>query len=161
MNEEKVMQQSKNVYESICSMLDNLEWKYTRHDEDLTITCGVRGDDLPMEMIIIVSPQSQVVSLYPPMPFDIPENKRVDLAVAICMINNNFVNGSFDYDISDGSIRFRLVSSFRESLLSEELFKYMVLVSTQTIDDYNDKFLMLAKDMMTLEQLAKFIMEDK
>ena len=144
MADEKVMKQAKSVYETICKTLDAREWKYTRHDEDLTITCGARGEDLPMDLVIMVNPNAQVVSVISPLPFKIKEDKRVDGALAVCIANYGLINGSFDYDLSDGEIRFRMVSSFRESILGEELFNYMVLVTASTVDEYNDKFLMMA-----------------
>ena len=152
MTDEKKMKQAQSVYETICKTLESRDWKFTRHDDDLRITCAARGEDLPIDIIIIVNPVSQVVSLYSPMPFRIAEDKRVDAAVAVCIANYGLINGSFDYDISDGEIRFRIVSSYRESILSEELFNYMVLVSAGTVDDYNDKFLMVSKGMLTTQQ---------
>jgi hypothetical protein len=89
------------------------------------------------------------------MPFNMPEDKRIDGALAICAANFGLIDGSFDYDLSDGQIVFRLTSSYRESLLSEELFKYMVMVSAGTIDKYNDRLFMLAKDMITLEKFLE------
>ena len=42
-------------------------------------------------------------------------------------------------------IMFRMTSSSGESILGEDLFEYVILVSARTVDDYNDKFLMLSK----------------
>ena len=127
MEEERVMKQAKSVYETICKSLENNGWNYTREEEDLVIRCGIRGDDLPMDIVIIVNPKAQVVSLFSPMPYKIKEDKRVEAALAVCVANNGLVNGAFDYDLSDGSIHFRVVSSFRESILGEELFNYMIV----------------------------------
>lgn len=156
MVEERVMKHAKSVYETICQTLDNREWKYKRHDEDLVITCGARGEDLPMDIIIMVNPRAQVVSVVSPLPFKIAEDKRVEGAMAVCIANYGLVNGCFDYDLSDGEIRFRVVSSFRESILSEELFNYMIMIAAGTVDDYNDKFLMISKGMFTIEQFIEW-----
>lgn len=143
------------AYDTICRMLDNRQWKYTRHDDDLVITCGVRGDDLPMDVIFKVREQQQVVSLISPLPFKMAEDKRVDGALAVCVANYGLINGSFDYDLSDGEIRFRMVSSFRDCELSEDVFNYMLICSVGTVDDYNDKFMMLSKGMMTIQQFIE------
>ena len=45
-----------------------------------------------------------------------------------------------------------MTNSFLESKISEEVFAYMLYCSCQTIDEYNDKFLMLAKGMISIEQ---------
>ena len=156
MIEEKDLRQAKMVYETICSTLTARNWKFTRHDDDLTITCGARGDDLPMDIVIIVNQTAQVVSLYSVLPFNVKENARVDAALAVCIANYGLVNGSFDYDVSDGEIRFRMVSSFRESILGEELFDYMLMCSAITIDKYNDKFLMISNGMWNIEQFIKW-----
>lgn len=155
MVDEKAMKHAQAVYETVCKTLDNRDWRYKRHDEDLTVTCGARGEDLPMDLVIMVNPRAQVVSVISPMPFKIAEDKRVDGALAVCIANYGLVNGTFDYDLSDGEIRFRIVSSFRESILSEELINYMVILAASTVDDYNDKFLMVSKGIMTVQQFIE------
>ena len=161
MTDEKAMKQAQSVYETICKTLESKKWNFTRHDEKLMITCGARGEDLPMDFFIIVNPHAQVVSIISPMPFKMAEDKMVVAALAVCVANNGMVNGSFDYDLANGEIRFRVVSSFRESILSEELFNYMVLLAAATIDDYNDKFLMVSKGMLTIEQFIQWDKEHK
>ena len=156
MVEERVMKQAKSVYETICKSLENNGWNYTREEEDLVIRCGIRGDDLPMDIVIIVNPKAQVVSLFSPMPYKIKEDKRVEAALAVCVANNGLVNGAFDYDLSDGSIHFRVVSSFCESILGEELFNYMIMIAAGTVDIYNDKFLMISNGMMNFQQFLEW-----
>lgn len=50
---------------------------------------------------------------------------------------------------------FRLTSSYKESTLGEALFEYMIMVSAATIDNYNDKFFMISKGMMTVQQFIE------
>lgn len=149
------MQKAKEVFDALVDMLDTRDWKYDKFEEDLVIKSGIKGDDLPIEFIIVVKPKNQVVQLLSRLPFQIPEDKRVDAAIAICVANNGLVDGSFDYDIGEGDITFRLTCSYRESFLSADLFEYMILVSAGTIDDYNDKFFMIAKDMMSVQQFIE------
>lgn len=153
--EEKNMKAAMNVYESICAMFDDMDFKYTKHEEDLVITCTVRGDDFPMENIIVVHADRQIVQFISPMPFHTAEDKRVDMALAVAVANYGLVNGSFDYDLSDGEIRFRITQSYMDSLLDKEVFRYMLLASSSTIDKYNDRFFMLNKGLMTLEQFIE------
>ena len=149
------MKKAVEVYGTLCSMLDNIDWKYEKIEEKLMIKSGVKGDDLPIDFLVVVKPNNEVVQFLSSMPFNMPEDKRVEGALAICAANYGMVNGSFDYDLSDGQIVFRLTSSYRESLLSEALFEYMVMVSASTIDKYNDRFFMLAMGMITLEQFIE------
>ena len=155
MNNEFDMEKAQEVYNTLTSMLDNIGWTYEKNEEKLLIESGVKGDDLPVNFIVLVNPKNQVVQFLSAMPFNIPEDKRVDAAIAVAVANYGLVDGSFDYDINDGEIRFRLTSSYRESFLSEELFEYMVMVSAATVDEYNDRFFMLAKGMITVEDFIK------
>ena len=45
-----------------------------------------------------------------------------------------------------------MTSSYIGSSLSRDVFDYMISCACYTIDEYNDKLLLLAKGMTTLEQ---------
>lgn len=159
MAEEKEIRQAKVAYDTLCEMLKEREWNYESDEDNFKIMCGARGDDLPMEIRLHVDPERLIVTLLSQLPFSVPEDKRVEMAVAVSAVNYSLVDGSFDYNFVDGTLLFRMTSSYRESLVSKDMFEYMLYVSCGTIDDYNDKFLMFLKDKMTLEDLVKFIKE--
>ncbi len=155
MAEEMNMRKANEVFNVLVNMLDTRDWKYEKHEEDLLIKSGIKGDDLPIEFIVVVKPRNEVVQFISALPFNMPEDKRVEGAIAVCAANYGIVDGSFDYDLTDGQILFRLTSSYRESKLSEDLFEYMIMVAASTVDNYNDKFFMLSKDMMTIQQFIE------
>ena len=152
MAEEKDLQQAKKVYETLCSTLTSHDWHFEKNDDKFEIECGAQGEDLPMKITIQVDAERHLVMLLSHLPFVISEDKRLDLAVAVSIVNNKLVDGSFDYDVKSGHMFFRMTNSFLESELGEDAFTYMLFCSCQTIDEYNDKFLMIAKNMMSLEQ---------
>ena len=155
MAEAKNMKKAQEVYATIIRMLDTRDWKYSKHEEDLLIKSVLRGEDLPVEFILVVNPRNQVVQFLSRLPFDIPEDKRVDGAIAVCTANYGLIDGSFDYDLRDGEIRYRLTCSYRDSQLSEDLFEYMIMAAASTVDNYNDRFFMLAKGRMTVQQFIE------
>ncbi len=83
----------------------------------------------------------------------------MEFAVAVCDANNGMIDGRFDYNINDGRLFFRMTSSFRESLIGEVLFQYMIICACRTIDAYNDKFFELAKGLISLDQFIKITNE--
>ena len=159
MADEKVLKAAKEAFATLCAMLDEKDWHYDRDDEKLLVECGANGDDLPIDIRIKVDADKQIVSLYSSLPFRVPEKERVLAAIALSAVNYNMVDGNFDYNIGNGAILFRLTSSFRESLVSKEMFEYMLLVSCLTVDRYNDKLLMLIKNVMSLEDFINFCKE--
>lgn len=158
MAEQKYLEQAKAEFNTLCRTLDNENWKYKKKEEELTIECGARGDDLPMDLVFRVNADKRLVTLFSHLPFAIQDDKRLDLAIGISALNNVLVDGCFDYDIKSGHIFFRMTNSFVDSTLGEEVYGYMLYCACRTIDDYNDKFLMLAKGMMSMEQFLKDVM---
>lgn len=149
------MAKAKETYALLCKMLDNRDWYYEKIEEDLVIKSGVKGDDLPIDFIMRVNPRNEIVSFISWMPFKVDESKRIDMALATCVANYGLADGSFDYNLADGTILFRLTSSYRESTLSEDLFEYMLMVAASTVDEYNDKFFMISKGMLTIQQFIE------
>ena len=79
----------------------------------------------------------------------------MEAAIAVCVANYGLVNGCFDYDLNDGEIRFRMVQSYRDSIIGNEVYNYMLIVGANTVDKYNDRFLMLFKGMLDLEKFVE------
>ena len=151
-------EQAKKVYDALLQSLDNRGWKYNKFEDDLVITSTVQGEDLPVEFVVHVDPQAEVIRFLSKLPFVFDDEKRIDGALAICAANMHIMNGSFDYDITKGSIIFRLCNSFRDgSVLSDAAFEYIVMVSAITVDRYNDKLLALAKGIISIEQFIEQI----
>lgn len=147
--------QAKTAFTALCKMLDEHDWKYKTNE--LTVTCSARGDDLPIPLNIEVDADRKLIILMSELPFEVPADRRMELALAVSVVNYVLVDGSFDYNYQTGHLLFRMTSSFRESLIGKDLFEYMVYVSCRTIDDYNDKFLMVAKNMYSADDLDKLI----
>jgi hypothetical protein len=150
MADEKSLKNAQKVYKTLCDALDGWKWHYTKNNDDLKVRFTVEGDDIPMEFNIFVDPERQLVRLLSLMPFRFSEDKRVEGAVATCYANFKFADGSFDYDMEDGSVFFRLTSSFRDSLISVDALQYMINCACYSVDEYNDKFLMISKGALSI-----------
>ncbi len=153
--QEKRTEKGQQVFETICKMFDDIGYRYDRRDDDHVIVCRVQGEDIPMEFFFFVRDEREIVKLVSPIPFTVPEDKRVDIALATTFLNNRFIDGNFDFDLGTGKIYFRLTASFIESDLGKKLFDYMLSLSTAIVDDYNDKFLMISKGMVSVQQFIE------
>ncbi len=151
------IKQAQATFQTLCNMLDSINWNYEKDEEELKIRTHARGDDLPMDVRITVDPDRELVILLSPLPFSIGEEKRSEVAVAISCINLGIVNGSFDYNYLTGDVFFRITSSFMESLIGPEMFHYLMGVSFQTIDEYNDKILMVSKGNMSIPEIIQYM----
>ncbi len=154
------LEQAKRVFATLCKALDNNDWHYKKDEQKLSVECGAQGEDLPMEFNVRVDADRGLVMLLSLIPFKIQEDKRIEAAIAICAINDRLVDGCFDYDVSDGQIFFRMTNSYIESNLGEDVFTYLLFCACQTIDEYNDKLLMLSKGIISVEKFLQLIAKE-
>jgi len=135
--------------------LDALEFKYEYDEENKLVHYGVSGEDIPMDMFIHTAMDGTALVLVSPMPFTVPEEKRAEMAIAVSIANSHIV-GSFDFDITDGKIMARISNCMADMPLTRGAFEMLLIISQKLTDDYNDKFMMLAKGMITLDQFAEY-----
>jgi len=148
--DEKKMADALKVYQTLCEAIERREWKYEKEEEKLLVHFGVNGDDIPMQFILVVDAERQLIRVMSPLPFKISEEKRMEGAIATCAATYGMVDGNFDYDLSDGSIVFRMTASFRDSVIGDGLFQYLISCSCAMVDEYNEKFLALDKGLMNV-----------
>lgn len=157
MADTKKLKRAQEAYKTLCKMLDKNGWHYDKNEDRLSIACSASGDDLPIDVRMSIDADRQLAVFLSSMPFTVPADRRDALAVAVSRANYGMVDGSFDYKYSEGKIVFRLTSSFIDSVVGVEMFDYMLGVSCSTVDNYNDKFLMIVKSDMTPDEVVKVI----
>ena len=148
MDDLKKLEHAKEVYTTLCSALDDRNWKYEKDEDKLLVHFSVSGDDLPMRFVMVVDADRQLVRLLSQLPVVFGEDKRMDGAIACCAVTNKLANGSFDYDFATGKVVFRMTQTIRGSSIGPELLNYMVNCSAVTVDNYNDKLFAISKGFL-------------
>ena len=155
MADEKNLAIAKSLFSKMCDALDRKDCNYEKSEEDLTVFFTVEGDDIPIRFFLIIDADAKLIKLMSPLPFKMSEEKRMDGAIAACAASFGMADGSFDYNISNGQIVFRMTASFRESLIGEELFLYMVGCSYSSVRDYNYQFLAVDKGIISIKDFIE------
>ena len=150
MGDEKKMELAKQIYQKLCETIEKREWDFRRDDEKLLVHFAVNNKDIPMRLFLIVDAKNQLISVMSPLPFKMSESNRLEGAIAACAASFGMADGSFDYDISDGTIAFRMTAYFRDSLIGEGLFLYLIFWSCEMVNKYNDLFFALDKGIMSI-----------
>ena len=143
------------AYRTICSALDARDWKYKEDTDKLLVNFGVNGEDLPMEFIIFADADRQLIRLMSLLPFKMSEAKRMEGAIATGAVNWKLADGSFSYDLFDGTIVFKMAASFQESTIGVGLIQYMISCACAIVDEYNDKFLAIDKGVLSIQDFLK------
>ena len=150
MVDEKKMELAKQVYGTLCAAIERRDWKFDRDDDKLVAYFGVNGDDVPMNFVIAVDAENQLIRLMSPLPFKMSEEKRMEGAIAACAATYGMADGGFDYDLSDGEIVFRATACFQNSQIGDGLFQYMISLACAMVDKYNDQFLAIDKGVLSI-----------
>ena len=151
------LERAKEVFQTICDAFDAKELKYQTDAEKLVLQCGFQGEDLPISITMRVEPKLEVVSFFSKIPFSVAEDNRIAVAAAITMANSFLKSGCFDFDLSSGNIYYRVANSYRDCVVGKEMFIQMLAISYGAIENYNDKFMLLANGTISLEKFYEAI----
>ena len=144
------------LYKTLCHTLDKMGWGYTKEEDKLIVHTIAVGNNLEMQLFIKVDTERQVMYLKSPMPFDVPVLAREKMVKAVVMANYSMLNGSFEFSMTDGYLAFKIVLPYMDSILSEKVCHYMIMISCEMTDKFNDKFKALVDNTMTLSEFSKF-----
>lgn len=139
------------VYQTLCSYIDKKGYKHNKIEEDKVVFFDISGEDIPIEFILMVDEERQLARIISRLPFEVGEDKRLDLAIATVAASYKFTEGNFDFDLKKGKIAFRIAASFRGSTIGEGLFSDLILKTYHTVEKYNDKFMAISKGYMSIQ----------
>lgn len=143
---------SLKLYKQMCKVIDDIGWTYDRDEEKLRVDFKVNGDDLPIKFMMKIDEDMNLISVYSYLDVDVKPENYPEFSVAICLVNKKILNGSFDFNPINGNCLYRINTSYRESIIDDEVFRYLLSVVGNTVDRYNDKLFMLAAGKITLTQ---------
>ncbi len=149
------MTKAQQVYQSVQDHLKGKGFKFDPMDDQMMVHLEIRTDDLPIHAFIRVLEDKDLLQIICPQTGKVPEDKRVDVAIATAVANYGMINGSFDLDTSDGSLHFRLTHSYQGGLPDDEQIHYLIGCALTTMNQYNDRFFMLSKGMINVEKFIE------
>ena len=152
-----LMEKAIAEYDLLCNTLNEMGWRYERDKSKLSVETMVQGEDIPIRYFIQIVPDVQLLQIYSHMPFTVPEDKRLEMSYILNYINSKLVDGSFDFNIDNGGLLFRVTSSFIDSEIGNLVFTYAIQITAAVVDEYNDKLYEYAEGKITFEQLMEKI----
>lgn len=154
------LKEAKYVYGQLREYLDSINIHYESNDEELNIWFSARGNDMRVLVDIYVEANSQRIRLSSPFETTIPSELRNEVAVAINKLNFGVVDGHVDFDYDSGNLYFNLRILFKDAVLSNDTFRYLLGTTFSTVDALNDKFYLLSEGKITCEQLLNAVLGD-
>lgn len=146
------IENAKRVFATVIKTLNNRKWTYVLDEEKLKVSFDVYSDDLPMELMLCVVPELDAIACISRMPFDVPKNKAPVACVVVNMLNLTLTIGSFEYDHNNDCIAYRTCSNIRDTIVGCGMIDDIIDDACYMVDEYNDKFLLLFKDKITVNE---------
>lgn len=145
------------TYQKVCAILDSIDWKYQRFDETKHIAYDMTSEDLPVKIHFVIREERNDLLVLSFLPFTVPEDKRVEMAIAICRLNAAFINGFYDFNIKTGEITYRMTNYIGESDIGKDALLYILHLSNESVGEHNDLLFALSKGYITLDQFTERI----
>lgn len=155
------IKQAKEIYEMWCNLLDEKDWPYEEDIKHLTLTCTVKGDDLPIPVAIIVATHPTITAIYSHLPFSISENRREAISMATCMANKKIYTGCFSIKHDSNILVYRLSHDYNINPINKEILNDMLMTSCCMVDMFNDKFFIINKKKISINEMFDLMDEEE
>ena len=139
------------VYERVKGALSGAGIAFTSDAEKRTVSPAVPGMEGAFELEYYVSEVHETLLLTAHLPCKMPEQRRIDGALAIACANTCIVNGSFKYELGDGSVFFCVAVSYASLGLTSGAVLDMIRQATQAVDRFGISLFRLANGFISLE----------
>lgn len=153
----EVTEKALKMRETVKEAFGLLGFDYELDNDGATFCFKVTGEDLAIPGFINVYNRCYDVKSY--VPCDVGQDKMIDVILLCNYLNTLIPYGTVYYDTKPDAVIFRIEQFHDESLVSAEQVKIAVLTSLNIIDEFNDKFFMLVKGMISLEDAMKKVAE--
>lgn len=149
--------QSKQIFNSLCEVMQDMDFSYDKKEEESIILSGAQGEDLPMPFMVRVSDEKQIVSFVSVIPVDVSEKMLKNVIIALNEMNMYLLDGCFAYDTSQSHAIFRSALSYKDALIGKGALKQMIMLSLSAVETYNDKIQKIVEKEMSVQEIIKYI----
>ncbi len=148
-------ERAKAAFEAITGFMDEAKLKYDCEPDKLVAFVTITGDDFPVTLMFSVSAEKQRVETYSQMPFEIKQDKGVDVATALAAVNSRIAYGKFCLYFDKGLCTYEN-SEYITGLggFTPEYGKSLVGPAYSIIEEYNDKLYAINKGLLTVKDFT-------
>lgn len=130
---------AKEVFGALCKYLDESDIDYQRVDEDMRVYFGMSDAERNHAISFTIDADLQVIRLDSLLPFVVPEKNTQKMAIEVCSINYDLMDGNFDYDEKNGRVIYRMTSTFQSSVIGNTVFSLMLITAISMVDKYANR----------------------
>ena len=151
-----IAENANKAFDALCAAMERSRLPYySKHEKIRLVRFCVDDEGPTMRFMIRIDANNERIAASCRLPVDTPEERRVEMAVAVCMATTAQSVGYFKYNLEDGMIYFRQNAPLRDCKYSEAFFAYLVECMTETVSEYAERFRRLADGRLSLTDFLK------
>lgn len=149
-----LMKKGRDIYELVCRTLEAQQIEIEKREEELGAVFGVTSENVSMGMIFFVDTKRQLLRVWAALPFAVRKDRRAELAMAICQVNQGVPHGKFVLELDEeDSVGFKLCESYRGGRLGEDAILLMLACAVAMAELYQDKLKGIAEGTLSVEDI--------
>lgn len=136
MAERKSTKLAAEVYRTCCSAFDAKKWEYKKSDRKRQLDFPVVISGVSTDFTLTVDASRQLVRMVARFPEKVSTEKIPEVSWALCQANCKMADGSFDLDMTDSTVSFRIAAFFYSGSIGEGFVENMIFFAIACIKKY-------------------------
>lgn len=157
------MNNARATFDIVCGYLREIGYNFTSREEDGVVDMSVMGRTSLFNVRVRVGHHPLAVLVLVRDPIIPAEERRGQVAEVVARVNFGMLVGSFDFDMSTGTLGFRVGLPLADSTLTQEQFRATFESALSMADRYHRAFsrLLYGDDLSPAEVVAEVEMANK
>jgi hypothetical protein len=127
---------AKALLDTLLAYFDHDGWDYRRIEGYDAAELGVAGDNGNYRLVVLVDAQRSIVRFLTFVEGKVPALRRHHAMEYITRANYGLLLGNFEFDLSDGEVRFKYAMDVEGSDITYAQYQSLLYVSVATMDRY-------------------------
>jgi hypothetical protein len=125
-----------SLFETIVSYFEQDGWEFTRLPGHQAVEMGAAGEHGNYRLIAVVEADHPIVRFLTFVEGKVPEARRREVMEFLTRANYGLLLGNFEFDVSDGEVRFKCSADLEDAELTHAQFSNLLLIGLTVMDRY-------------------------
>jgi len=129
-------------FSGILSFLEAHSYHYTSYEDEERVNLTLAGKHADYRVTLRITHEGDYFQIYIHYPFRVREaEQRITAAELVCRANYGILVGGFEFDMSDGELRFHVTHFIHDLPLTQEVVERLLYTALSTMDRYFPAFM--------------------
>ena len=125
-----------NLFQAVVSFFDENDWPMSQTELKNVIKVPFKGSNGQWDCYARVKEEDGKFAFYSQLPLQVPESKKIPMALLLSKINFGLLVGNFEFDFEEGAVRYKTSISVGDQALTFSLIEQIVYINGVTSDRY-------------------------